>query len=69
MCNRYGNQNPLSRIIAEFSDLAPINWDKLERNAPLDQIRPTDRAPTLVSTFPTVTRENVFLSSNPDLPR
>jgi putative SOS response-associated peptidase YedK len=47
MCNRYGYQNPLSKLIAEFSDLGPIRWDRLEPNAPLDQIRPTDRAPVI----------------------
>jgi putative SOS response-associated peptidase YedK len=47
MCNRYGYQNPISRLIDEFSALGPINWDEALRNAPLDQIRPTDRAPII----------------------
>lgn len=47
MCNRYGYNNPLSRLIDEFSTLGPINWDRLEPNTPLDQIRPTDRAPII----------------------
>jgi putative SOS response-associated peptidase YedK len=47
MCNRYGYNHPLQRLIDEFSKLGPINWDQLEPNAPLDQIRPTDRAPII----------------------
>jgi len=47
MCNRYGYNHPLQRLIDEFSKLGPIDWDRLEPNAPLDQIRPTDRAPII----------------------
>ena len=47
MCNRCGYNHPLQRLIDEFSKLGPINWDRLEPNAPLDQIRPTDRAPII----------------------
>ena len=47
MCNRYGHNNPLKRLVEEFSDVGPVRWNGLEPNAPLDQIRPTDRAPTI----------------------
>ena len=47
MCNRYGYNNPLKRLIDEFSTLVPIRWNGLEPNAALDQIRPTDRAPII----------------------
>jgi putative SOS response-associated peptidase YedK len=47
MCNRYGYNNPLKRLVDEFSTLGPIRWDGLEPNAALDQIRPTDRAPII----------------------
>jgi putative SOS response-associated peptidase YedK len=47
MCNRYGYQHPLSAIPDEFSDLGPIRWDGLSPNAPLDQMRPTDRTPII----------------------
>jgi len=47
MCNRYGYQHPLNALPDEFSDLGPIRWDGLAPNAPLDQIRPTDRAPII----------------------
>jgi putative SOS response-associated peptidase YedK len=47
MCNRYGYNNPLKRLVEEFSDVGPIRWNGLEPNAPLDQIRPTDRAPII----------------------
>jgi putative SOS response-associated peptidase YedK len=47
MCNRYGYKNPLSALQREFSELGNIRWDGLEPNAPLDQIRPTDRAPII----------------------
>jgi putative SOS response-associated peptidase YedK len=49
MCNRYGYNHPLQRLIDECSKLGAINWDQLEPNAPLDQIRPTDRAPVIRS--------------------
>ena len=44
MCNRYGYQHPLNALPDEFSEIGPMRWDGLEPNAPLDQIRPTDRA-------------------------
>jgi putative SOS response-associated peptidase YedK len=47
MCNRYGYQHPLNALPDEFSELGPIRWDGLLPNAPLDQIRPTDRAPII----------------------
>jgi putative SOS response-associated peptidase YedK len=47
MCNRYGYNHPLKRLIDEFSTVGPIRWNGLEPNAPLDQIRPTDRAPII----------------------
>jgi putative SOS response-associated peptidase YedK len=47
MCNRYGYNHPLKRLIDAFSTLGPIQWDGLEPNAALDQIRPTDRAPVI----------------------
>jgi putative SOS response-associated peptidase YedK len=47
MCNRYGYNHPLQRLIDEFSKLGSISWDQLEPNAPLDQIRPTDRTPII----------------------
>jgi putative SOS response-associated peptidase YedK len=47
MCNRYGYNHPLKRLIEEFSDVGPIRWHGLEPNAALDQIRPTDRAPII----------------------
>ena len=47
VCNRYGYQHPLNALPDEFSDLRPIRWDGLAPNAPLDQIRPTDRAPII----------------------
>jgi putative SOS response-associated peptidase YedK len=45
MCNRYGYNNPLAALQQTYSELAPVRWDGAEPNAPLDQIRPTDRAP------------------------
>lgn len=47
MCNRYGYNHPLKRLIEEFSKLGSIAWDGLEANATHDQIRPTDRAPII----------------------
>lgn len=47
MCNRYGYNHPLMRLVEEFSIVGPIRWDGLQPNAPLDQIRPTDRAPVV----------------------
>ena len=47
MCNRYGYKNPLAALQREFSELGRVRWDGLEPNAPLDQIRPTDRAPII----------------------
>jgi putative SOS response-associated peptidase YedK len=47
MCNRYGYNHPLKRLIDAFSTLGPLQWDGLEPNAALDQIRPTDRAPII----------------------
>ena len=47
MCNRYGYNHPLKRLIDEFSTLGLIRWNGLQPNAPLDQIRPTDRAPVI----------------------
>jgi putative SOS response-associated peptidase YedK len=47
MCNRYGYNHPLQRLIDEFSTVGAIRWDRLEPNAPLDQIKPTDRAPII----------------------
>lgn len=47
MCNRYGYAHPLYSLPDEFSEIGPIRWDRLEPNAPLDQIRPTNRAPTI----------------------
>jgi putative SOS response-associated peptidase YedK len=47
VCNRYGYQHPYSRLVAEFSDLGPVLWDRLEPNAPRDEIRPTDSAPII----------------------
>ena len=48
MCNRYGYNHPLTQIQEEFSFVRrPIRWDRLVPNAPLDQIRPTDRAPII----------------------
>jgi len=47
MCNRYGYNHPLKRLIDEFSTVGSIRWNGLEPNAPLDQIRPTDRAPII----------------------
>jgi putative SOS response-associated peptidase YedK len=47
MCNRYGYNHPISRLVEEFSDVGPIRWAGLEPNAALDQIRPTDRAPII----------------------
>ena len=47
MCNRYGYNHPLKRLVEEFAKLGSIRWDGLEPNAPLDQIRPTDRAPII----------------------
>jgi len=47
MCNRYGYNHPLQRLIDEFSTVGAIRWDRLEPNAALDQIRPTDRAPII----------------------
>lgn len=49
MCNRYGYNHPLKRLVDEFSTVGPIRWNGLEPNAPLDQIRPTDRAPVIRS--------------------
>ena len=49
MCNRYGYNNPLAALQRTFSELGHIRWDGAEPNAPLDQIRPTDRAPILRS--------------------
>jgi hypothetical protein len=43
MCNRYGYQHPFNALPDEFSDLG-CRWDGLSPNAPLDQIRPKDRA-------------------------
>jgi putative SOS response-associated peptidase YedK len=50
MCNRYGYNSPLKRLVDEFSTLGPIRWNGLEPNAALDQIRPTDRAPIIRAT-------------------
>jgi len=47
MCNRYGYKNPLATLQREFSEPGHIGWDRLEPNAPLDQIRLTDRAPII----------------------
>src|SRR5215469_7017884 len=47
MCNRYGYKDPLAALQREFSELGHVRWDGLEPNAPLDQIRPTDRAPII----------------------
>jgi putative SOS response-associated peptidase YedK len=47
MCNRYGYNHPLKRLVEAFSDVGPIRWNGSEPNAPLDQIRPTDRAPII----------------------
>jgi putative SOS response-associated peptidase YedK len=47
MCNRFGYKDPLAALQREFSDLGHVRWDGLEPNAPLDQIRPTDRAPII----------------------
>jgi putative SOS response-associated peptidase YedK len=47
MCDRYGYNHPLQRLVDEFSKLGPNRWDQLEPNAPPDQIRPTDRAPII----------------------
>src|SRR5579871_1198780 len=47
MCNRYGYKDPLAAMQRTFSELAHVRWDGLEPNAPLDQIRPTDRAPII----------------------
>src|SRR5215469_11532618 len=47
MCNRYGYKNPLAALQREFSELGRVGWDRLAPNAPLDQIRPTDRAPVI----------------------
>lgn len=47
MCNRYGYRHPLNALIDEFSEIGPVRWDRLEPNQPLDQIRPTDRAPVI----------------------
>jgi putative SOS response-associated peptidase YedK len=45
MCNRYGYNDPLAALQRTFSELDHVSWDGAEPNAPLDQIRPTDRAP------------------------
>src|SRR5579862_4412557 len=47
MCNRYGYNNPLAALQRTFSELNHVRWDGAEPNAPLDQIRPTDRAPII----------------------
>ncbi len=45
MCNRYGYNNPLAQALRVFGLTRHLRWDGAEPNAPLDQIRPTDRAP------------------------
>ncbi|HEY3799641.1 MAG TPA: SOS response-associated peptidase family protein [Caulobacteraceae bacterium] len=50
MCNRYGYNSPLSRLVELFADRnLPFHWPDARPNlAPLDEIHPTDPAPVIV---------------------
>lgn len=65
MCNRYGYQAPISRLVGEFTEIGvpfPFRGGAIPNVEPREHIRPTNQAPVIRALDPAHPRAGVELS-------